>query len=334
MQNIRVDEVFFSGAVSYETVDDGIRPWRIPHERRALFAEPLVERAGAPAGVRLGLRSTTQVIELSLTPYEAQRQIDCVVDGELIATATIGEGEQDVHFADLPVGEKNIELYLSQSHPMTITRLAIQKGATRALLSDDKPRWVTYGSSITQCKAAASPAETWPAIVARQYDLALTCLGYSGQCHLEPLVAHMIRDLPADFISLCLGINVMGGATLNPRTFQQAVIGLVHTIRGRHEAIPLVVMSPIYAPDRETEKNAVGFNLELMREEIAEAVDMLQTIDDNIHYVNGLNVFGAEHEHHLPDRLHPDADGYRIMAKNFSRYIMDDLGIAEYLRKK
>ena len=33
---------------------------------------------------------------------------------------------------------------------------------------------------------------------ARTHNLDLTCLGYGGQCHLDPIVASMIRDLPAD----------------------------------------------------------------------------------------------------------------------------------------
>lgn len=334
MHKIRLDELFFQGAVSYEQTPAGIKPWRVPFTEASLFAPPLVEQAEMPAGVRVALRSSTQQIELSVVPFDDVRLIDCVVDDELVETATIPAGATSVRFSNLVPGKKKIELYLSQKAPVEVTGLAIDSGATRALLNENLPRWITYGSSITQAKAAASPAETWPAIVARRNGLNLTCLGYSAQCHIEPMVARMIRDLPADFISLCLGINVMGGATLGPRTFRWAAIGMVRIIREKHPNVPIVIQSPIFSPDRETNDNAVGLNLVKMRGELQEAVTLLEAQGDKqLHYLDGLKIFGPEHVAHLPDGLHPNADGYRIMAENFERHVLHDLGIAEALTR-
>ena len=180
------------------------------------------------------------------------------------------------------------------------------------------PRWITYGSSITQCRTAASATQTWPAIVARESGLNLTCLGYGGQCHLDAMVARMIRDLPADYISLCLGINIQGASSLGPRAFRPAIIGAVQIIREKHPDIPLVLMSPICSPPREETPNAVGFHLKGMREEVRTAAEALQAHGDkHVYYVNGLSVFGTDYVHLLPDALHPDAEGYRVMGKNF-----------------
>lgn len=240
-----------------------------------------------------------------------------------------------MRFEGLPEREKRIELYLSQKADMVITGLSIDADATRSLLPDDRPRWITYGSSITQAKAAASPAQTWPAIVARRQKLHLTALGYSAQCHMEPMVARMIRDLDADFISLCIGINIQGGASLSPRTFKWAAVGMVKIIRERHPEIPIVVQSPIFSPDREINENVVGLNLVKMREELADAVERLRALgDDRLFYLDGLKIFGPEHIDHLPDRLHPDAEGYRIMADNFEKYVMEEMGIAKMLAEK
>jgi lysophospholipase L1-like esterase len=55
-----------------------------------------------------------------------------------------------------------------------------------------------------------------------------------------------------------------------------------------------------------------------MREEVRTAADALQAHgDQHVHYVDGLSVFGADYIHLLPDALHPDAEGYRVMGKNF-----------------
>ncbi|MCY9670461.1 hypothetical protein M5X11_37140 [Paenibacillus alginolyticus] len=171
-----------------------------------------------------------------------------------------------------------------------------------------QPRWVTYGSSITQCVGAHSPSRTWPAL---------------GNYHLESMVARLIRDLPSDFISLCVGINVYGAASLSPRTFKPALIGMLETIRDKHEHTPLLVISPIYATHRETNENALGFTLPMMREDVRQTVEMLKARGDHhIYYLDGLELFSENDASHLPEHLHPDADGYEIIAARFMEKII------------
>ena len=136
------------------------------------------------------------------------------------------------------------------------------------------------------------------------------------------MIARMMRELPADFLSMKVGINIYGSDSLSPRTFQAAIIGFVHIVREKHPDTPFVVISPIFSPPRETTLNAVGFTLADMREEVAEAVQVMKSRGDcNLHYVNGLELFGADLAHLLPDDLHPDAEGYKIMGKNFAQKV-------------
>ena len=72
--------------------------------------------------------------------------------------------------------------------------------------------WATWGSSLTHCVRAGSAARVWPGTVARTHDVNLVNLGFGGQCHLDPMVAMHIRDLPASCISMKLGINMMSGS--------------------------------------------------------------------------------------------------------------------------
>ena len=213
-------------------------------------------------------------------------------------------------------------MWLPQKGEFRLKVLELSVDASLGPIKDSRPRWVTYGSSITQCSAAESPSQTWPAIVARQLNLNLTCLGFGGQCHLDPIIAQLIRDLPADFISICAGINIYGSASLGPRAFRQALIGTVQTIREKHIDIPVVLISPIYSPPREKVKNAVGFTLEEMRVEVATAVEDLRTHgDQKLHYVDGLQLFGADLIEMLPDQLHPNAEGYKALGKKFTQHI-------------
>ena len=310
-------QLTWQGAVSLQKTENWVMPWRTPHPMHVLFPEPLLERSAMPAGVRISFRSNTTQVSGNIVPQNESGILDLCCEGEVVASLDLTQ-KDNFAFEGLSGEEKLIELWLPQFGQFQLRNLTIDDGATLRPFADARPRWVTYGSSITQCRTAASATQTWPAIVARQHGLNLTCLGYGGQCHLDAMVARMIRDMPADYISMCLGINIQGASSLGPRTFRPAIIGAVQIVREKHPDIPLVLMSPIYSPPREETPNAVGFHLKGMREEVQAAAEALQSHGDrNIHYIDGLRVFGADYEHLLPDALHPDAEGYRVMGKNF-----------------
>jgi hypothetical protein len=233
-----------------------------------------------------------------------------------------------VRFEGLPAGDNTYAVWLSQSAPVLLRSIGVPDDAKLEPVTDRRPRWITYGSSISHCGAAHSPARTWPATAARMGDLALTCLGYGGQCHLDPMIARMIRDTPADMISLKVGINIQGGSSLSPRTFKPAVIGAVQIIREKHPDTPIAVISPIISPPRETTDNAVGLSLSKMRAELEDAVARLVSVtgDCNLYYFNGLDLFGEDLvADYLPDLLHPNGDGYEIMGRRFAELILPTL---------
>ena len=310
-------QLTWQGAVSLQKTEGWVMPWRTPHPHHILFPDPLLERSAMPAGVRISFRSNTTRVSGNIVPQNDSGMLDLCCDGEVVDSLDLAQ-KDSFTFEGLPDAEKLIELWLPQFGSFQLRGLEIDDGATLDAFTDTRPRWVTYGSSITQCRTAASPTQTWPAIVARTHGLNLTCLGYGGQCHLDAMVARMIRDLPADYISMCLGINVQGASSLGPRAFRPAIIGAVQIVREKHPDIPIALMSPICSPPREENPNTVGFHLKRMREEVQAAAEALQTHgDQHVHYVDGLNVFGADYVHLLPDDLHPDAEGYRVMGKNF-----------------
>ncbi|MGO4498350.1 SGNH/GDSL hydrolase family protein [Paenibacillus sp. 2RAB27] len=315
MQTIEINNAWFRGAVSIETNENGLQPWRLPHDQLRLYASKLVEKAGEAAGVRLAFLTDSRTVGLHVASEDQDRQFDIVIEDEYIGTKTLLAGDDLCLFSNLPDSMKRVDLYFPQYAVVTVKSLKVDVGATAVLAPSNQSRWVTYGSSITQCTTAESPAHTWPAIVARHRSWDLTCLGFAGQCHLEPMVARVIRDLPADVISLCLGINVMGGHSLNIRTFRSAIFGMVSIIREKHPYTPIYLFSPIYCPHRETDENVVGMNLVTMRKEIQEAVNILTSYgDSNLTYVDGLEIMGEAFVDHLPDQLHPNAGGYKIMA--------------------
>jgi hypothetical protein len=309
-------QLAWHGHVSLEQTNLYTRPWRIPFAEKVLFHELLQVAAATQAGVRLCFQSNTHRISGKVLPLKKARNIDLYIDGSFFATADVTD-ESTFTFDDLPAGEKQLELWLPQRSDFALEFLEIDDDSTLKSLEDTRPKWVTYGSSITHCGEAASPSFTWPGVVARGRDLNLTCLGYGGQCHLDIQIGRMMRDLPADYLSICAGINIYSGS-LSARTFGPNLIGFVQLLREKHPETPLALISPIYSFDRETTKNVVGWTLQDYREAVAEAAQILQDNGDkNIVYVNGLDLFNDDLGHLMPDNLHPNAEGYKTLGENF-----------------
>ncbi|NMO95758.1 GDSL family lipase [Paenibacillus lemnae] len=304
--------------MTVEYTASGSKPWRIPHEARALFVPDAVNgKAEVTAGVRIAFQSSCVTASLELQPMDQdERKLDCVINGRFHSTVLLKADESWCSFEGLPEGEKQLEVYLPQTHPAVVVSLQLNDHASYRPFEDTRPKWICYGSSITQCEAASSPSRTWPALAAQYGGWHHTNLGFSANCHLEPMMARMIRDLPADLISLCAGVNIMGGSSLSERTFMPALIGFIQIIREKHVNTPITVQSPIYAEEREIQLNKVGLNLQMMREQIKQAVDILHGQGDSqLFYIDGLTIFGERDACHMPDQLHPDAEGYGIMAE-------------------
>ncbi len=325
MNRIPITDGMFQGAISLERTENYVQPWRIPFDERNLFPN-LDEVASNSAGVRIRCKTSASKIGVACEPYVYERKFDLVIDGKLLQTSLLPANQEDVILDNLPNGENIIEIWLPQNHPVRIRHLLADGEVMSA--EDGRPKWITYGSSITHCTGAHSPARTWPGVAAREANFNLTCIGYGGNCHIEPMIARMIRDRDADFISLKLGINTIGG-TLTPRTFTPAIIGMVQIIREKHHDTPLAVISPIIHPPSETSANASGVTMQGMRTQVADAVQRIMTSGDkNIYYFDGLELFGQQlAEKYQPDQCHPDGDGYEFLGENFIKVVLNGMGL-------
>ena len=323
---IKADDsrLLWEGVISLEKNDGSVTPWRMPYEDKDLFPnENFHTQAGKNVGVRLLLKTNSKTIKIDSTVICGGHedappgcQIDLCIDNKIEQTKFIDKNA-NVIFTNLPDGMKIIELWLAPCYSIIVHSIEIDDVASLEAFEDKRLKWITYGSSITHCIRAASPAMTWPAIVARNMNLNMLCLGYGGECKVDSMIARIIRDMKADFISLKLGINVYG-ADLSPRTFPAAVIGTIATIREKHKYTPLVVCSPIYSPPREETPSIIGNTLKGMRAAVKRAVESFQKRGDkNIYYVDGLKVCGPELIDYLPDELHPDSKGMEFIAENF-----------------
>ncbi len=331
-------EQLLEGALAIRRTDAGVQPVRltdhtIDHVHPSLGTPFTAE---ATNGIRLRFRTSARLLELVASPVISDRiafasrsgrmtppTYDLLVDGRLHQrrVASLDVNIHRIRFDGLPGTPIIGEVWLPHNVGVVLSRFAADDHITAA--PDPRPRWVVHGSSITHDALAPGPSETWPAILAREANWHLTALGFRGDCHLDPFVARAIADIPADILTLELGINVHNAQSMRRRTFVPAVHGFLQGVRDGHPRVPLHVVSPIYSTEREgavTSESLDGgeivgdLSIRMMREILREAVEQRTRYgDESVEYVDGLSLIGRAEAGLLFDGLHPDGEGARLL---------------------
>lgn len=362
------------GAVELEHTANGVLPHRLPASARAQCPDSALARAESqPSGVRLVFRTRATAIELETLPTRLvyagapprpHGVYDLVIDGRLAGQASVSAGNTltvdattgaiddrpgppgVVRFHDLPGQAKDVEIWLP--HNETTELVALRSDAPiEPPPTGNRRIWLHHGSSISHGSNAASPTTTWPALSAAAAGVELVNLGLSGNALLDPFTARALRDIPADLVSVKIGINVVNADLMRLRAFTPAVHGFLDTIREGHPTAPLLVVSPLYCPIHEdtpgpgafdldalsagevrfratgdpAERAAGKLTLRVIRDELARIVHRRRAEDPDLHYLDGLDLYGEADfaELPLPDQLHPDAAAHRRVGERFAK---------------
>ncbi|MGI5191583.1 SGNH/GDSL hydrolase family protein [Promicromonospora sp. CA-289599] len=368
---------FLHGTAELERTARGLRPHRLPGWVRERFPDPqLLMVEGQPSGVRVVLTTSARTVSLVSHPLRVAYRgadrprgaVDLVLDGEPVASSVLDGGdliEADLEtgatefrpglphtttFDGLPAGDKLVELWLP--HNESVELVELRSDAPVAPVEPTRRLWLHHGSSISHGSNASTPTQIWPAVAARLGDVDLRNLGFGGSALVDPFLARVIRDTPADLISVKLGINVVNLDGMRLRTFVPAVHGFLDTIRDGHPTTPLVLASPIFCgihedtpgpgavdPDalgtgqlrfvatgRSEEQQQGKLTLRVIRDALAAVVE--RRGDPNLHHLDGTTLYGADDavEHPLPDALHPDTATHRLIGERFARYAFAGTG--------
>ena len=355
------------GAQDLVWSETGVCPRRLPAWASAQAADPALDvMAGMPAGVRFEVLTEATELELDVlaTFLEVDGSrvgpeaawFDLVVGGEVVGADVVQDGtrvvvDQTTGVFDVVEGAAAtvrftlpgdptvpVQIWLPHGTTIELRAARLSAGATARPATDSNPRWVHHGSSISHCLEIERPTRTWPALVARRAGYDLRDLAFAGQCVLDPCVARVIRDRPADLISLKVGINVVNGDTMRERAFVPALHGFLDTIREGHPTIPLVLVTPIHCPAAETTPGPTvegpdgryrtvprpaelaegALHLARIRELITATVDARRSAGDpHLHLLDGVVLFGPDDVHDLSDGLHPNEAGYARIADRF-----------------
>ncbi|OWA13542.1 lipase [Streptomyces sp. CS113] len=369
------------GALDLERTEHGLLPHRLPATARAQNTDGQLAMAESqPSGVRLALRTRATALELDTLPTKRayvgapprpDGVYDLLVDGRPAGRGTVAGGNTltidmtagtagvepgpvgTLRFADLPEGDKDIEIWLP--HNETTELVALRTDAPVEPAPDPGRRvWLHHGSSISHGSDAASPTTTWPALAASLGGVELVNLGLGGGALLDPFTARAMRDTPADLISVKIGINVVNADLMRLRAFGPAVHGFLDTIREGHPTAPLLVVSPILCPVHEdtpgplapdftqgrvrfvatgdpAERASGKLTLNVVRDELSRIVAQRAADDENLHYLDGRELYGQADaaDLPLPDDIHPDAATHRLIGERFAKLAFADRGAFE-----
>jgi hypothetical protein len=381
---VPLDETAIRGAAELERTEHGLIPHRLPAWARSEASDGQLAMVEAqPSGVRLAFRTSARVLELDVhrtrvmyggLPPRPDGVVDLVIDGRVMAqavtsggvsiTVDLATGARSIEtgaagtarFGDLPEGEKNVELWLPHNETVELLELRSDAPVSPEAKTEARPTWLHHGSSISQGSNAARPTGIWPAVAARSAGAELINLGFGGSALMDPFVARVMRDTPADVISLKLGINLVNSDVMRMRAFGPAVHGFLDTIRDGHPSTPVFVVSPIFCAIHEdtpgpgafdpaalargevrfvatgdpAERAAGKLTLTTIRAELARIVAERRVSDPHLHYLDGLHLYGEQDAvtRPLPDALHPDPATHVLIGERFARYAFaDTLGI-------
>ncbi|WP_314173184.1 GDSL-type esterase/lipase family protein [Streptomyces winkii] len=362
------------GALDLEHTDRGVLPHRLPAWARAQYSDAQLAMAESqPSGVRLVFRTRATALEMDTLPTKRvyvgapprpDGVYELLVDGRPFGRASVTGGDTltidmtagtaesspgqpgTLRFTGLPGGVKDVEIWLP--HNETTRLLALRTDAPVEPAPDrGRGVWLHHGSSVSQGSEAAGPTTTWPALAASLGGVELINLGLGGSAMLDPFTARTLRETPADWISVKVGINLVNGDVMRLRTFAPAVHGFLDTVREGHPTTPLLVVSPILCPIHEdtpgpsapdfsgaatgqlrfratgdpAERASGKLTLNVIRDELARIVAQRAEEDPNLHYLDGRELYGAADsaELPLPDELHPDAATHRRIGERFAK---------------
>ncbi len=341
MRSVALKDIaaLFEGQIDCIVSGDSVQPVRY-RVSDAGFVDPAIVKVGAFAGgVRLRLKTDSTVIHLELAQIRAHipgrewwtTDYELFINGKqirdvpsiggaqiMLGGAITGDPHTVVVLNDLPVGDKNIELWMPPTVIVSVKALRIDNGAQLAPWPDTRRRILFHGSSITQAVDANGGTRTWPGIASSRANACHVNLGWAGACLISGFAGRILRDDPAVAIVLELGANIWENGLLKERTILDSAHSLLAIIREKHLDTPIAVVSPIAFSRGDDASNDGGVPLGRTRELLETVVaTRRKTGDINVHYLSGILLSGSGDLHNLPDGIHPDATGNRLMGERF-----------------
>ena len=204
------------------------------------------------------------------------------------------------------------------SHP-SFLRIGFTEGAKVEKPSpwkDSRPV-VVYGTSIQQGGCASRPGMCHTNIMSRMLNRPFLNLGFSGSGMGEPEMARLLTEIrhPAMFVldydanALCDGLDATLGTFLD-------------ILRAEHPAVPILLVSRLPLLEEFLENPEYpALRLRFTTTHLRELKRFRDKGDDNIHFLDGLSLYGSDPLECTVDGCHATDLGFYQIAKRMAPVI-------------
>lgn len=212
-------------------------------------------------------------------------------------------------------GLHDIDVYFPSYNNVKTLYIGVKEGSSIEPADEypNKKPIVFYGSSITQGGCASHSGNDYASMLSRWLNFDYINLGFSGNARGEQKMAEYIANL--DMRAFVYDYDH------NARTLEQLQethAPMYEIIREKHPDIPIIILS---APD--FQYAAEGYAKR--REIIYQTYQQAKARGDNVAFVDGESMFGAEWELCTVDGCHPNDLGFYKMAKAVEPVLTDKL---------
>lgn len=360
------------GAGHVSVNHDGVVPTHFtPWVTERVMSPVFTILASAAGGARLQLDTSASRIEVTLTagrvtyggdappapfattsdgtvwePTPIHQQLGLLLTVESDDSISERPGPTGSIVLERPAGTAGtaVDLYLPNDAAVTLHSISADAPiAPRA--STPKRRWLHHGSSISQGGTLNDPLLPWPIQAARALDVELVNASLPGNCLLDPCVAEELAGLPAEVVSLELGINVANWDSHIARTFVPAVHNVLDQFHRADPSRQVVLISPLQCDMYEQHGGSLQMDedgrlrpADPARKEalsLAAIRALLHRVVESrplgsVVLVDGRRLLGPDDEHLLIDGLHPNSIGAALIARRFAE-LADEPGAELHL---
>lgn len=238
--------------------------------------------------------------------------------------ANLGDGEATLSLPDLPANIDRHVITIPEGMRPSILKIAAIGG--QLVSPPTQPRWLSYGDSIAEGWVSTGPGRAWPAVIGRTLGLNVVNLGFAGAARAEIVVAQQMAAQPASLISIAVGTNCYERIPHSIEQMSANLHAFLDVLRSAHPLTPILVISPLLRPDAEARPNLLGATLQDLRAQIEGTTRERLTKDTHLHLLEGRDLVGPER---LPDAIHPDDEGHRIVASIVARNLDELIGASQ-----
>jgi lysophospholipase L1-like esterase len=341
---VKDERLRWLNVADWEARGDGLQPVRVAKEWRDKWPARTASRAQSAAGVTAHFRTDSKRLVLRVTFVEVPDSpgtpeaiwersrpsyFDVYRNGKYLASvaAATKYTQQDLTLHDDPQSSGAADFavllpFYYRNAEVIVHGLAIDGNAKlSAAARDPRARVLFHGDSITHGHGATSPRETYVCQSCEKAGCTALNFGFGGTAWADNVVAQTIASRSDwDILVIALGTNSFGGtdAAGKPETvaqYKQKYDAFLSTIRASAPTKPIVAMTPILNRfDLKPTRNNNGEIPTDYRDAIAEVVKRRQPADNNLYFLNGMELVNDPIYLWVTDQVHPNDAGTQRIA--------------------